>query len=407
MGKAAKAEPGSIALLGAGVAGTALAAQLRRKGCRAPIRLFEAGRGPGGRAATRRTRRDPAWRLDHGAPLLSLSGAEPPALLEPLLAGGWLEAWPSDATLLHLDGDGRLRPSGPAEPFHRGALYRGRAGMDHLAAGLLALAEAEAPLEAHFGVQVAGLECRPEGWQLFDAEGRWLAQAEWLVLSGSLLAHPRGPALLGWPEIPLRRAAAPLADPELEAALAAIAALDLEARSNLLLMIPAAEAAPWLALPFRDLVFSLAAQHRWGLRRLSLQPLADGRCGVVAHSSAVFAAQHLGVSGGTPAAAAVIDKLSEALMGVLAVISGSAAQPWPQPPLPERQLMRWGAALPQPPGLDPKAMLCPASRVAFCGDAVAGEGFGRIEGAWRSGEALAGVLAGLLSEDPSTPVLPS
>ena len=55
----------------------------------------------------------------------------------------------------------------------------------------------------------------------------------------------------------------------------------------------------------------------------------------------------------------------------------------------ERQLMRWGAAFPQAPGLDPAFCFCRDSQVGFCGDAVAGVGFGRIEGALHSAERLA------------------
>ena len=51
--------------------------------------------------------------------------------------------------------------------------------------------------------------------------------------------------------------------------------------------------------------------------------------------------------------------------------------------------MRWGGAFPLAPGLDREAMVCPASQVALCGDAIAGPGFGRILGAWHSGEWLA------------------
>ena len=59
----------------------------------------------------------------------------------------------------------------------------------------------------------------------------------------------------------------------------------------------------------------------------------------------------------------------------------------------DRQLMRWGAAFPiatgDQPGLPADLSLCPASRIGFCGDAAAGPGFGRVEGALRSAEALA------------------
>jgi predicted NAD/FAD-dependent oxidoreductase len=50
--------------------------------------------------------------------------------------------------------------------------------------------------------------------------------------------------------------------------------------------------------------------------------------------------------------------------------------------------MRWGAAFPQAPGLPPELNLCPLSHIGFCGDAIAGLGFGRAEGALRSAETL-------------------
>jgi predicted NAD/FAD-dependent oxidoreductase len=65
--------------------------------------------------------------------------------------------------------------------------------------------------------------------------------------------------------------------------------------------------------------------------------------------------------------------------------------------------MRWGAAFPQPPGLDPDLVLCPASRIGFCGDYVAGPGFARVEGALRSAEALAEQLLAESGRQPHPP----
>jgi hypothetical protein len=209
--------------------------------------------------------------------------------------------------------------------------------------------------------------------------------------------------LLNWPEVPLQQAlrlGPGAADPRLDHALAAIASLRSEARSNLLLVASGANAAAWEALPFRLLEFDAAASQRWGLQRVSVQPFAPGRCALVAHSTATFAAEHLSVYGsrssiatllGIPPRpeqeAAVVDALSEALAAALAG--------WLRPDQlagADRQLMRWGAAFPLHPGLPAPLQLCPASRVGFCGDYVEVEGFGRIEGALRSGESLAAAL---------------
>jgi len=66
----------------------------------------------------------------------------------------------------------------------------------------------------------------------------------------------------------------------------------------------------------------------------------------------------------------------------------------------ERQLMRWGAAFPREPGLPEDLLLCSHSRVGFCGDFVAGVGFGRVQGALLSGERLAAALLDSVRGEP-------
>ena len=395
--------PQSIAVIGAGVAGCGLVAQLRRLGVRAPISLWETGRGPGGRASTRRSRFDQQWAVDHGAPQFNLTAHSDPALLEPLEVGGWIEPW--SGPVAGLEGESRLKLGKP-DAFGLGRLYRGAGGMDHLCQGLLTIGSAAGPIDAHYGTLVRHLAKAPRGpWQLIGRDGDPLAEADWLVLSSTLLAHPRSQLILAWPEVPLKAAAACLGDLQLDHALTTIAGIRSEARSNGLFVLPVAWAEPWLALPFRLLHFDAAAQQRWGLRRISIQPLVDGRCVVVAHSSNAFAADHLDVYGTHSAVAKILqlppdEGKQDTVIAALQQAVVQVLSPWLADPSlwqsrltglaqPDRQLMRWGAALPIAPGLPTELMLCPQSQVAFCGDYLAGEGFGRVEGALRSGEALA------------------
>ncbi|MFM2081123.1 MAG: hypothetical protein RLZZ219_1805 [Cyanobacteriota bacterium] len=408
-----------LAVIGAGVAGCALAAALRRAGWGGSIALLEIGRGPGGRAATRRSRRDAALRLDHGAPLFNIRSTDattpPPALLAPLQEGGWIHPWQGAIRSLH--GDGQLDV--PIDDgFSDGALWQGRGGMEQLCRGLLALADQQPGVTRLLSdTVVRNLEpLRADagdlsGWRLGNSAGEPLLQCRWLVLSGTLLAHPRCRSVFSWPELPLQQAAERCGDPTLRQAAAGLAAIESIASSNLLLVLPAAAAAPWLALPWRLLQFTPAAQERWGLRRLSLQPLADGRCGLVAESSPGFAAEHRHVYGSRSSAArllgaapdptdetVVLDALQAAVAAALAHhLDGSALRSLAAA---DQQLMRWGAAFPVAgagqAGLPAHLSLCPASRIGFCGDAAAGPGFGRVEGALRSAEALARRLLGEL-----------
>ena len=395
----------AVAVIGAGVAGCALVAQLRHLGFSGAISLWETGRGPGGRAGSRRSRTDAGLVINHGAPLLNITGAPEPALLQPLLAAGVLESWAGPVAML--EGERRLNIGRP-DALGLGRLFQGRGGMDQLGQGLLRLAGG-AGLDIRYGMLVRHLGLGPEGWwQLRGGDGKLLGEARWLVLSGTLLAHPRCQLILGWPDVPLVEAASSLGDWQLDHVLTTLAGVRFEARSNLLLVFAQEQVRPWLALPFRLLNFDAAAQQRWGLRRLSIQPQADGRCAVVAHSSHTFAADHLDVYGARSAMArllqvpveasredAVIRSLLEAVRQCLAPwVPG--IDPSEVPP----QLMRWGAAFPQPPGLPAELMVCEASRVGFCGDVIAAEGFGRVEGALRSAELLAGRLAPQLANGP-------
>ncbi len=390
-----------LAVIGAGVAGCALAARLRQLEWPGPVTLWEIGRGPGGRTASRRSRQDTDLRFDHGAPLLNLAVAEPPLLLAPLLACGALEPFDDPVALLH--GETQQLLAGCHDPLVQGQLLIAPGGMDRFCTALLQLAgEAVTP---RYGQLVRHLQPLPGGgWRLQDADGGLLQEVDWLVLSSTLPAHPRSRLVLGWDEAPLRRAATALSDARLNHSLERIAAIRVEPRSNLLVVCEPPAAAAWCALPFRLLEFDGAARQRFGLSRLRIQPLGDGRCTLVAHSSTVFATEHLSVYGSRSAVALLQTlpprEVEEAeVIQRLAAMLCDALEPWLTPAMvaslrrsDQRQLMRWGAAFPLPPGLPPDLTVCPDSRVAFCGDFVSGPGFGRVEGAWRSAERLAAQL---------------
>jgi predicted NAD/FAD-dependent oxidoreductase len=390
-----------LAIVGAGVAACTLVATLRRRGWSGSITLIESGRGPGGRAATRRSRHDPGLRINHGAPLFNLTAPKPPPLIAALEQGGWIR--PFDGSLASIGADGVIAPLIPSAGdagFTQGSLWQGCDGMDQLAAGLLALGAAHpGRTTLRFNAVVTRLQpCEQGGapaWILHERSGASLLRCRWLVLSGTLLAHPRCQTLLGWDEVPLQQAAAALNDLRLDQACSAMAAIETSASSNLLLSLPPELSKIWQGLPWRLLQFSPEAQQRFGLRRVSVQEQGEGRWAVVAESSAAFADRYRDVLGAGSSAARmrgsahepdaerrVIDCLDQALGEAVGLATTTA----------DRQLMRWGAAFPEPPGLPAELQLCPDSHIGFCGDAVAGEGFARLEGAICSAAALAEAL---------------
>ena len=368
-----------LVVVGAGLSGCAFVSRLQQLGWTGSLAMVEAGRGPGGRSASRLRRGDSHWSLDHGSPGFNLLDPHEPriaALLEPLRASGVLRHEWGDC--LGVDEEGWLVAS-PEHSFLSGEQLRGYPSMAGVCQALLD--DVGASVETRFGERVTKLNWDGLTWSLFDEAGDLLLQARSLVLSGSLLAHPRGMTLLHWDEVPLRAAVPEGQDPALDRALACIARSTAALRWNLMLELPASAAQD--AFP-RQVWLTAAAQRRWSIERLVLHPQSDGRVGLVVHGLDHHAGSEPDLTSLTGAEREL--RLQKGLTTLL--------RSWPCLAQKLEQgvvlgLMRWGASTPLSHPLPPEWQWCPISSVGFCGDWIDGLGFGRAEGALRSAADLA------------------
>ncbi len=369
-----------LVVIGAGLAGCSLIARLRQLDWSGTIALVEAGRGPGGRMATRQRRDAPEWRLDHGAPGFHLAqhpSGDLDALLTPLRHQGVLQQdW---GNVISLDGDGSVvANSGDSTP--EGGWLRGQPCMANLCTAMINLSNI--PLERQYGTRVRWLDRTDGAWCLMNEDRSWRLRGRRLVLSGTLLAHPRSLAMLGWSDVPLRQAVPEGVDPDLDLALETLGRSRAEVRWNLMLNLPV----DGTALP-RQIWLTPQAQQRWNVERLVLQPQSHGRTGLVVH----------GLDDGDPitpdSQTALLQHHEQRLIALLPELLVS---------LPKLRmacqnasslgLMRWGASRPLDHPLPQQLQWCSATELGFCGDFVAGAGFGRAEGALNSAVALASRL---------------
>ncbi|WP_377296457.1 NAD(P)/FAD-dependent oxidoreductase [Rhizobium sp. SGZ-381] len=143
----------SIAIIGAGIAGLALAHQLS---AHARVTLFDKSRGLGGRLATRR---QGETGFDHGAQYFTVRDARFHAALEPFLEAGHVEAW--NAPLMRLNADRTLERLVDRAPRFVGVPT------------MTALAKAMArPFEVRLNRQVLSLAGEPGHWFLVTPEER-------------------------------------------------------------------------------------------------------------------------------------------------------------------------------------------------------------------------------------------
>ncbi len=130
-----------IAIIGAGMAGASCGIRLAASGH--AVEVFDKGRGPGGRMATRRIEVDgKTYRLDHGAQYFTARDPAFAAQVEAWEADGIVARWPA-------------------------AKDGARVGTPGMNAPVRAMAEA---LGVRFAARVEGLERAGEGW-LLNGEG--------------------------------------------------------------------------------------------------------------------------------------------------------------------------------------------------------------------------------------------
>ena len=370
-----------LAVIGAGLAGCSLVARLQQHGFHGSIAVVEAGRGPGGRTATRRSRQAEQWRLDHGAPGFNLT--EPVAkgvidVLAPLRQSGILRReW---GPILGMDDQGSLVEANRSDLL-AGEWLRGFPTMARICEALLE--NTNTSVEVHFGQRIRWLQRNDQKWTLSDASGQWQLTAKQLVLSGNLLAHKRSLSMLAWPDVPLRQAVPPGRDPKLDQVISSLNTTTASIRWNLMLEcnMPSPEGLP------RQILLTPMAQERWGVERLVLHPQDNHGVGMVVHGLDAGEPIH-------PGNQEVLLKTQEQRLIQQLPEMLSAVPKLNQMVKTARSLgvMRWGAARPLNNPLPSQLQWCPESDIGFCGDWIDGEGFGRAQGALTSGTALADLL---------------
>ncbi len=332
----------SAAVIGAGLAGLACARRLNAAGFR--VRVFDKGRGPGGRMSTRRVETPLGEaRFDHGAQFFTARDPGFRAEVDRLTLAGAVAQW--EGRLVSLDAAGAPRPL-PAEPRHVGA-----PGMNAL---VRALADG---LDVAWGVRVQGLAHGPDGWRLTAEDGADLGAAEIVVCA-----------------LPAEQAAELLADAAPTLAQEAAAARTAPCWAGLYALETP------LSLAFDGARFS-AGPLAWAARDRS-KPRRTGPETWVLHASPGWSAQHLEEDP---------SRIAGDLWAALGRAAGLAL------PAPAWQAAhRWRYAQVVKP-VAAASLYDPDLKITACGDWRIGA---RVESAWLSGDQTARAI---ISGTPTAP----
>ena len=155
-----------IAIVGAGVAGLTLAAEIDAV---AEVTVFEKSRGYGGRMATRQAE---PFQFDHGTQFFTAKSDQFAQFLEPCIAQGHVVRW--DAEFVEIESGKIISRRNWAEgPPHYVCTPKMNELARQIAAGLDVILE----------VRVAKIVESGSRWQLYDQNQAMLGEFDWVVLS--------------------------------------------------------------------------------------------------------------------------------------------------------------------------------------------------------------------------------
>jgi len=356
-----------VAIVGAGLAGLACAQALSEAGC--AVRLFEKSRGAAGRMSARH---GDGWQCDHGAQYFTARDPEFRAEVARWIEAGAAQRW--HPRLRAFEPGGLVRV--PDETLER---FVGTPGMT---APALRLARC-LPLEADCTIDVLARDAG--GWRLHCAERGWVEGVHQAVLlavpapqAATLLsragdAEGRSPGSDVSRGVGAARGGEGLSDshsahPGAIAAVAGLAALARSVPMRACWALMLRYATP-LALDF-DAAFVNEGPLRWLARNLS-KPGRSGAETWLLHANSEWSEANYEQS---------VRRVAQELIETFARIGGVAPQAW--------TAHRWRHADTAHPLVAGSAWRVEAG-LGLCGDWLAG---GKVEGAWRSGRALAAAV---------------
>lgn len=250
----------AIAIVGAGLAGLTCAEGLRARGHE--VRLFDKGRGPGGRMSTRRADTTMGQvRFDHGAQYLTADHADFARQLERWEQAGHIAEW--FARFVDIDADGTPHEAAPKRRFvgipSMNSLIRAMAG----------------PFETHWSARVISISGHSGAWQL-ELEGEAKTEGPFEIVLLAIPAEQVHPLLASLSRDMAEEAAAVVSAPSWTAMLAFDAPVGSEFDAARLAAGPIEWAARNASKPGRGHVetWVLQASGDWSRRHLEDAPEA-------------------------------------------------------------------------------------------------------------------------------------
>ena len=265
-------------VIGAGISACTFASFLNKRFSDSSILLVESGRKLGGRATTRNSRKNKILEFDHGLPSISFSqdiSQDILSLISPLINSKKLLDISND--ILLMNEFGFLNKS-----FTNNKIYRSLPFMVNFCEEIINQSINPKKINYLFKTLIKSIKRVNDIWEIQVNPGGFI-KSENLILSSSLIAHPRCLEILKTNSLPLRDAFIPGYDNVVESVLRETSKLNYIKRKIYILYISDVELVRNLNNQYLQILFSNVIKKDYNFERVIFQRQVDGSMIVLLH----------------------------------------------------------------------------------------------------------------------------
>ena len=265
-------------VVGAGISGCTFASSINKRFPTASILLVEHGRRIGGRSTTRNSRKNKNLEFDHGLPSINLSDSISNDLfsfIRPLINSNRLIDISND--ILFINEFGSLHKQAVD-----GKTYRCLPFMINFSKEIINQSINPEKINFLFERLIKSIMRNNDLWEVkINHEGH--VRAKNLILSSSLLAHPRCLKILNMDSIPLREAFKKGTDNIVDGIIEKIVRQEYIKRKNYILYVPYSKILKKMNFKNLQICFSKAIKNKFSYERIIFQRQIDGSLVIVLH----------------------------------------------------------------------------------------------------------------------------
>ncbi len=379
-----------IAIIGGGISSCVFASSHIKNGFKGKIALIENGRNLGGRSSTRKSFSNIGWQLNHGAPNFNICNRNNNKLLknfiEELLDLKIIQPDSSDLSELYEESRDQKKIY---SHFYSGKNYISVTSMSDLSKQIILKNNSRNQIDYFFETLIIELNYENNCWTLTSKNGNKF-RSKFLVCSSNLILHKRSLDIFKVKEIPLRKAIPINFDKKIDTIIKLLYKQDCIQRLTFLIYTKSDYCyKDNYNKKYRYYLLNDFLEKKFKFERIIFQKQINNKLGFVIHSKNIdFIDQYFQNKNDESFKKNLIEKFNQIFSNHPHINKLMEYQ--------DISIMLWRSSQPSGNVIPEYLQVCEKHNIAFCGDWIGLEGFGRIEGAILSGLTLSSKINSLL-----------